>query len=167
MVAVSAGDQHSCALTTAGGVKCWGHNGLGELGDGTTTNTSVPVGVVGLGSGAVTVSAGNYHSCALTTAGGVKCWGASTYGALGDGITTTCSAVPVGVVGLSSGVVAVSAGTSHSCALTTAGGVKRWGTRVYGALGDGTTTNSSVLVDVFGLGSGRSRSPPAGITPAP
>ncbi len=147
---VSAGNSHSCAVSTAGGVKCWG---LSTLSDGSTTNSAVPVDVVGLGSGVKAVSAGLGYTCAVTLAGAVKCWGDNTYGQLGNG-TTTSSAVPVGVVGLGSGVVAVSAGEFHSCAVTLAGAVKCWGFNAVGELGDGTTAQSVAPVGVVGLGSG-------------
>ena len=147
---VSAGNSHSCAVSTAGGVKCWG---LSTLSDGSTTNSAVPVDVVGLGSGVKAVSAGLGYTCAVTLAGAVKCWGDNTYGQLGNG-TTTSSAVPVGVVGLGSGVVAVSAGEFHSCAVTSAGAVKCWGHNAFGEVGDGTTAQSVAPVGVVGLGSG-------------
>jgi alpha-tubulin suppressor-like RCC1 family protein len=150
---ISANSSHSCALTAAGGVKCWGSNGYGKLGDGTTTNRLTPVDVVGLSSGVVAVSAGSGHTCALTAAGGVKCWGFNGDGELGDG-TTTFRTTPVGVVGLSSGVVAIDLGGSHSCALTAAGGVKCWGYNVYGRVGDGTNINRLTPVGVVGLSSG-------------
>ncbi len=153
VVAVSAGYYHSCALTTAGAVLCWGDNESGELGDGSITDSAVPGGVVGLSSGVVAVSGGAYHTCAVTTAGAVLCWGDNDWGGLGDG-STTDSAVPVGVVGLSSGVVLVSAGFDYTCALTAAGAVLCWGANDYGELGDGTHTKSAVPVGVVGLSSG-------------
>jgi alpha-tubulin suppressor-like RCC1 family protein len=144
--AVSASGGYTCALTAAGGVKCWGYNGNGVLGNNGTAQSNVPVDVVGLTSGVQAVS-GYDHTCALTAAGGVKCWGYNWYGQLGDNGTAE-SDVPVDVVGLTSGVQAVGAGNGYTCALTAAGGVKCWGYNGNGVLGNGTTTNSTVPVDV-------------------
>ena len=123
---VATGAYHTCALTTDGGVKCWGFNGSGGLGDGTTANRPTPIDVPGLTSGVAYISAGDLHTCALTTTGGVKCWGYNGYGQLGDG-TKTNRAAAVDVVGLTSGVASIASGSTHPCALTTAGGVKCWG----------------------------------------
>jgi alpha-tubulin suppressor-like RCC1 family protein len=100
---------------------------------------------------AVTVSAGYYHTCDVTTQGAVRCWGYNGYGELGDN-STTASLKPVGVYGLGSKVKNVSAGYLHSCALTTKGKVWCWGYNGYGQLGDNTTTNSSKPVAVANLG---------------
>lgn len=161
--ALSVGSFHSCALTTAGGLKCWGENSDGRLGDGTTTDRSMPVDVSGLTSGVAAVSAGTNHTCALTAAGAVKCWGENSDGRLGDG-TTTDRSTPVAVRGLTIGLVAVSVGSSHACALTKGGAAKCWGGNSYGQLGDGTTADRGTPVTVSELSSQTLVGPP---TPRP
>jgi alpha-tubulin suppressor-like RCC1 family protein len=92
----------------------------------------------------------NFDTCALTTGGGAKCWGANALGQLGDGSTSQRNA-PVAVSGLTSGVVEISTGAEHTCALTIGGGVKCWGRNNFGQVGDGSTTQRLTSVDVSGL----------------
>jgi alpha-tubulin suppressor-like RCC1 family protein len=106
------------------------------LGDGTTSNRFTPVNVIGL-SGAASVSAGFESTCAITTSGGVKCWGSNQFGKLGDG-TTTNRLTPVNVIGLSE-IASIGKGNHHVCALSTTGVLKCWGYNSYGQLGSGIT----------------------------
>jgi hypothetical protein len=151
---VAVGQSHTCAVTTAGGLKCWGSNSSGQLGDGTSTSRLTPIDVPGLTSGVVDVGAGEGYTCALTSAGGVKCWGSNFGGQLGNGrMGNDLISVPTpgDVVGLTSGVRAIAVGFSMACALTTDGALNCWGS---GYLGNGGSGASAVPVDVTGLGSG-------------
>jgi alpha-tubulin suppressor-like RCC1 family protein len=148
-VAISAGNQHGCALQTSGAVVCWGYNGLGGLGNGTTTRAVSPVAVTGLND-AVVVSAGEFHTCALKASGNVVCWGANQFGQLGDDSVEN-KYTPAAVAVLSD-AVAVSAGTNHNCALKASGSVVCWGQNRYGQLGNGTTTALAVVSPVAVIG---------------
>jgi alpha-tubulin suppressor-like RCC1 family protein len=151
--AISAGWGHTCALTTAGAVKCWGYNNHGQLGDNSTSNRNAPVAVNGLSSGVTAISAGLYHTCALTAGHGVRCWGDNGNGQLGDN-TNTDHWIPADVSGLTSGVKAISAGWYYTCALMEAGGVKCWGSNLRGQLGDWSNEDRWTPVDVWELSGG-------------
>jgi alpha-tubulin suppressor-like RCC1 family protein len=152
VIAIATGAYHSCALTNAGGVKCWGFNSSGQLGDNTTIARAAPVDVSGLTSGVVSISAGGYYTCAITSSGGAKCWGYNFYGQLGDN-TTIDRPLPTDVTGLTSGVAQISAAFQHTCARLQTGGAKCWGYNL-GSVGDGTFTQRNAPVDVLGLASG-------------
>lgn len=143
---IAMGEKHACALNADGGVKCWGENFPGKLGDGTSWNSGVPVDVVGLGSGVLAITAGKNYTCALVNTGGAKCWGDNRGGQLGDG-TNESRNVPADVAGLNSGIVALAASDFYACALTADGGVKCWG----------RNEDLSTPVDVLGLSRGVSK----------
>ncbi len=153
VTAISAGGDHACAITMMGGLKCWGNNRDGQLGNGLVNDNRgvpVPVDVVGLTNGVAAVVPKGSSTCALTTVGGVKCWGNDTWGVLGNGELGS-SRIPTDVVGLTTGVAAIAMSGSHACALTTEGSVKCWGYNFHGELGDGTRVNRETPVDVVGL----------------
>ncbi len=137
---MGAGGLHTCALLSGGGMKCWGDNRFGQLGDGTTTNSSVPVDVSGLTSGVQAIAVGALHTCALVS-GAVECWGLNRFGQLGDG-TKTDRKVPVNVAKLPAGVRTIAAGGGHTCALLASGGMRCWGDDEYGQLGNDEETTS-------------------------
>lgn len=150
---IVAGFSHTCVIGSNNGVKCWGANSYGQLGDGSITGRLTPVAVTGLTNGVIALAAGGYHTCARIDGGAVKCWGDNGSGQIGDN-SKTGRLTPVAVTGLSSGVIALAAGTYHTCALTSGGGVLCWGDNIWGQLGDGSTTDRLIPVAVTGLSSG-------------
>ena len=117
LLAVSAGnDNHTCAIIgSSSALQCWGNNGNGRLGDGSTTERTSPVEVIK--SGVRAVSTGYGHTCAIIgSSGGLKCWGLNNYGQVGDNSTME-KHTPTQVIGLKSGVRAVSSGFTHTCAI--------------------------------------------------
>jgi alpha-tubulin suppressor-like RCC1 family protein len=155
---VAAGYRHSCAVTAAGGVRCWGENGDGQLGDGTSADRSLPVAVKGVGgngtlTGVTAVAVGDSHSCALTAAGAVACWGDNGRGQLGVDTGGADKASPV-VIPTVAKAVAIAAGTEHSCALTVEGAIVCWGWNSYGQIGNGMAADQAVApTAVTGLAS--------------
>jgi len=150
---IAAGEGYTCAVLSTGSVQCWGDNRLGQLGDGTNTHRNTPTAVNGFSDGVASIAAGCFHTCALLTSGGVECWGYNSNGQLGDG-TATDHNTPTAVSGLSSGVIALALGDSHSCALLSTGGVVCWGYNSNGQLGDGTATDHNTPTAVSGVSNG-------------
>ena len=140
---ISAGVQHTCALTPAGAAYCWGFTGGGAIGDGTTTNgVATPTAVTG-GHTFKSIMAGSEFTCALTTAGQAWCWGNNGSGQLGNGTAAPFGApqlTPTAVAGgLTFSFLAEASGENniyaHVCALTPAGAAWCWGANDYGQLG--------------------------------
>jgi alpha-tubulin suppressor-like RCC1 family protein len=131
--ALSVGVDHSCATRASDGATyCWGDNAYGQVGDNTQTTRLAPVSVSP--EHFAQLAAGGTHSCGLTKDGRVRCWGLDVYGTVGTGTTSTvhcvenepCVQTPTAVIGLA-GAVQIAAGTEHTCALTSDGGVWCWG----------------------------------------
>jgi alpha-tubulin suppressor-like RCC1 family protein len=152
VTSVFAGFGHSCALV-GGAATCWGANNNGQLGDGTTSDRPTPGAVAGLGSEVSSMSAGLFHTCAIIN-GGAKCWGQNLNGQIGiNSASSDPVFAPVQPNGLGSGVTAIAAGGTHTCAVVN-GAAYCWGDNQYGQLGDGTFQERWVPMPVPGLGSG-------------
>ena len=156
--AIAGGYAHTCAILDNESVKCWGSNSSGQLGLGDTDSrgdSSSDMGdnltTVDLGSGrtAKAISTGDSHTCAILDNEKVKCWGANTYGQLGQGDDNNRGDVPgemggnLTTVDLGSGRTATSitTGAGHTCALLDDDSVKCWGRGLVGQLGDGKASH--------------------------
>lgn len=166
VVAICAGYHYSLALRADGTVWAWGANNAGQLGDGTTDHSSMPVKVravegVGFLSGVKAIAAGARHSIAVLDTGLVVAWGSNAFGQLGDG-TTKKRSYPVHVKGLEGtkrlrNIAGVAAGLGYTVALRDDGAVLAWGANTYGQLGDGSTESRSSPAYVSGLDGSRGR----------
>lgn len=154
IAALGAGNMHFLVATTDGEVFAWGFGPDGELGNGETKDSRVPVAVnmsgALAGKSVVAVSGGWEHSMALTADGLVYTWGANYEGQLGTG-TFASSAVPVAVntTGVLAGqtIAAIAGGKEHGLALSAAGQVYGWGDGSRGELGDGNNSSSAVPIN--------------------
>ncbi|MES1166010.1 MAG: RCC1 repeat-containing protein, partial [Verrucomicrobiota bacterium] len=146
---VSVGDLFTCARKTDHTLWCWGNNASGQLGNGTTADSLMPVQVTALGNTVAEVSAGDLFACARLTDGSVDCWGS---GPLGDG-TATPALSPIPVTALGNAVAEISTGDGAGCARKTDGTLWCWGNNAFGVVGDGTTTDRLTPTRVATLGS--------------
>jgi alpha-tubulin suppressor-like RCC1 family protein len=143
-IAISAGREHTVALTAAGTAYAWGGNWDGQLGDGTTTESSTPVAVtMPAGQSFAAISAGWEHTVALTATEAAYAWGDIGVDMSNPTSTPVAVTMPTGV-----SFAAISAGRRYPVALTGTGTAYAWGANLDGQLGDGTTTNRSTPVSV-------------------
>jgi alpha-tubulin suppressor-like RCC1 family protein len=153
VASISGGANHTCVVRTDGAARCWGDNGAGQVGRPTRDFWDVPAPVVGLRAGVAAISVGAEHTCAIVDRGAVTCWGWNGTGQLGDGGFRS-RYTPQPVVGMTSEVRAISAGYTHTCAVSEPGAVSCWGENHNGGLGDGSTTNRAEPARTVGLRDG-------------
>jgi alpha-tubulin suppressor-like RCC1 family protein len=147
------GEEHTCLVTTGGAVECWGRNEAGQLGDGTRTDRPLRAPALRDGvplSGATSIAAGAYHTCAVVGGGEVVCWGMNDRGQMGNGSQGTDQLQAVLVSGVS-GPLAMAAGVFHTCSLGGGGEVLCWGDNRVGQLGTDDAQSRSTPTRVSGL----------------
>ena len=142
---LAAGGAHTCALLEDGSVQCWGANDLGQLGEGTTTDSAAPALVHALPP-AVEIRAGSSHTCARLRNNTVACWGDNHAHQLANG-TSSPSSRPLPLQGLV-GVFELALGGHSACARLAEGGARCWGGNGAGQLGDGTTSDHDVPMPI-------------------
>lgn len=148
------GSAHACAISLADRIFCWGSDSSGQLGDARTINSSTPIPLDELYQNVSwsRVSAGGFHTCAITVAGDAYCWGLNNAGQLGTGVNNGLSQVPVLVSG-GLRFREISAGTLHTCGVAVDGSVYCWGDGDNGKLGLGASADVLVPTQVPGLSS--------------
>ena len=142
-IGVSSGESHTCAVLSDNRVKCWGLNANGQIGDGTTTDRHIPAYSSLGGTGALRVSAGSFHTCAITLDRNVMCWGENWNGQLGDSSNVDRN-TPVEVsIPSNSSAISIDSGAFHSCLGMNDGSMFCWGYNAHGQLGNGGTSDSN------------------------
>ncbi len=142
---MGAGSWYSTAIKSDGTLWAWGDNEYGQLGNGTTTGSSIPIQESTTSSDWSSVGAGEYHIAAIKSDGTLWAWGFNLDGELGNG-TNTDSSVPVQEHTASSDWSSVSAGSGHTAAVKSDATLWAWGYNFFGQLGNGTNTDSNVPV---------------------
>jgi alpha-tubulin suppressor-like RCC1 family protein len=151
VVSIAHGLGHVVAVTSSNTVYAWGSNAKAAFGATSPAGSTVPA-LIGSWPAAAAVAAGREQTYVLDTSGGVWAVGENSEGELGDGSYTDRTS-PVQVSGLTSGVVAISAGSQHAIALKSDNTVWAWGRGNEGQLGDGLRTTSNIPVQVASLSS--------------
>ena len=146
---VATGPSHTCAALADATVRCWGLNYSGRLGTGPREGSPTPVAIPEQSSGVTAITAGRSFACAIKDSGALVCWGRNDVGQLGTGSTDPNAAAPQAVTALGSSVTTVDSGAGNTCAIAS-GALTCWGSRAYGAVGNGTSTIVPTPVAVVG-----------------
>ena len=142
---VSAGLQHACGITAlTHQVKCWGVNSYGEVGNGATSGVSTPT-LIDSSNTYQFISAGAFHTCGITTSGVLKCWGHNSSGQIGNGVANSTDILTPTPISENSTYIAVSAGGSHTCGITSSGALQCWGANASGQIGNGVANSTNIL----------------------
>ncbi len=136
VASIAAGGAHSLIVKRDGTAWAWGANGFGQLGNGNTANSASPVALTALGAGVGLIAAGENHSLAVKSRGGLFSWGSNLNGQLGDGLSLSRS-IPFAVANRTD-TVAIAAGGRHSAAIDITGTLFVWGDNYFGQVGNKT-----------------------------
>ena len=160
IIAIAAGAYHTFALDTSGQIHAFGYNNNGQLGNNTGTDSQIPINISSFGSLSgktiISIAAGTYHTLALDTSGQIHVFGKNGQGQLGYN-TPTYSLIPINIssFGSLSGktIISIVAGGDHTLALDTSGQIHAFGNNFNGQLGNNTTTNSKIPINISSFGS--------------
>ncbi|HET7231745.1 MAG TPA: hypothetical protein VFJ16_17165 [Longimicrobium sp.] len=141
---IDGGTTHACGLTSGGQAWCWGRNAVGQLGDSSTTNSSVAIATHQSGVTFTQITAGDVHTCGITSAGQAWCWGYNADGRLGDSTTATLPLIPVSVHQNTIAFTSISAGNGHTCGLNSSGQAYCWGSNGNGQIGNNSQSFAKV-----------------------
>lgn len=152
IIGISGGEYHACAVDASNNLWCWGSDASGQLGDGGTTNENGAEQIGAWNGQVAQVAAGKSHTCLLTTGGNVYCVGDNSQGQLAQNPLGLPSSTSWQIIDYQasplSGIVSISAGNQHNCALNSSGQIFCWGYGSDGELGNGLMTSEYAPVQV-------------------
>lgn len=140
---LGTGDEHTCALTEAGTVLCWGRNNFGQLGDSTTNDHDVPTPIRSSEQFSLVSAGGGYQTCAVTTGQAAYCWGSEAFGQLGNGVSAIAAMPIPTAVQQPSNAASIGAGGFFTCGVFAGGAGYCWGFNQDGELGSSPSNTST------------------------
>ncbi len=147
---VASGENFTCALMISGGVKCWGNDSNGQLGNGASGQSNLPVDALNI-AGAIDIGAGSAHACVLLGDGTVKCWGRDLDGEQGNGSASSTDQITPGVVPDIAGARQLGVGFKTNCAQVADGSLKCWGDGIDGEFTEASKVDHPSPVTIPGI----------------